>query len=472
MSGLDPAAPQSVGAGRYRLTRRIAVGGMGEVWAAEDTVLSRPVAVKLLRRDLVGDPAFLERFRTEARLTAGLVHPGIAQVYDFGEPTGAAPAYLVMELVPGEPLSARLVREGRLDPEAALDVVGQTARAVAEAHRAGLVHRDLKPANLLTTPTGQVKVTDFGIARAVDAAALTRTGEVVGTAHYLSPEQALGRPATPASDVYALGLVLYEMLAGRRPFAEAGALAVARAHADLPPPPLPADVPDPARELVDLLLVKDPALRPPDADAVLPLLERARAGLRAPASGLDTVPLMPTTPGVPPTAVLPPATAALPAEDPVAAAGADDALPGSPHSPRWVWALVAALVVLVGWLAWSLVSRQGEQAAPGPATPAPTSLAPTSPAPTSPAPSHTSPAESSTTHRTPPPSATAPASRTTTPTSTRTSSTPNPSRTSPTPTPARTTTPKPSTTTAAPAVAPAAAAAGHDRAEQVQETHR
>src|SRR5947209_8988563 len=199
-----PLAPRAVVGDRYELDERIAVGGMGEVWRAHDRVLSRDVAVKVLKPEYAADPTFLTRFRNEAKHTAALSHPGIANVFDYGEVDNTA--YLVMELVHGQALSQVLAQEGPLAPDRALDIVGQAALALAAAHDAGVVHRDVKPGNLLIRPDGVVKVTDFGIARALDAAAVTQTGFVVGTAAYLSPEQAAGKPATPASDVYAPGL--------------------------------------------------------------------------------------------------------------------------------------------------------------------------------------------------------------------------------------------------------------------------
>ncbi len=176
--------------GRYRLIRRIAIGGMGEVWDAKDEVILRNVAIKILKPEYMGDPGFLERFRTEARHAAKVNHEGIADVYDYGEESGNA--FLVMELVPGESLATILEREKSLAPNRVLEIIAQTARALHEAHSAGLVHRDIKPGNLLITPNGEVKITDFGIARVADQVSLTATGQVMGTVQYLGPEQATG----------------------------------------------------------------------------------------------------------------------------------------------------------------------------------------------------------------------------------------------------------------------------------------
>jgi eukaryotic-like serine/threonine-protein kinase len=248
---------------RYRLIRKLAVGGMGEVWEAADTRLARRVAIKVLKAELSGDPEFLQRFRTEARTTASLNHPGIAAVHDYGE-TSATPggpsdtAYLVMELVEGEPLAAMLARRRRLSAERTLDVLEQAGHALQAAHERGLVHRDVKPGNILLTANGTVKLTDFGIAKAADAAPVTRSGMVMGTAHYIAPEQAMGTEAGPASDVYSLGVVGYECLTGHRPFLSDSAVTVAMMHIRDAPPPLPPDVPQGVRALVEATLVKDP----------------------------------------------------------------------------------------------------------------------------------------------------------------------------------------------------------------------
>ncbi len=245
--------------GRYQLVERVAIGGMGEVWRAHDDVLGRDVAVKAINASYAEDRSFLERFRAEARHTAALSHPGIANVYDYGEEGGTA--YLVMELVDGEPLSALLDREGRLPAGTTMDIVGQAAMALQAAHDAGMVHRDVKPGNLIVRPDGVVKITDFGIARAADAVPLTITGQVMGTAQYLSPEQASGESVSASSDLYSLGVVGFECLAGARPFDGDNPVSVGLAHVHEPPPVLPADVPEPARELIARCLAKDPARR-------------------------------------------------------------------------------------------------------------------------------------------------------------------------------------------------------------------
>jgi eukaryotic-like serine/threonine-protein kinase len=276
---------------RYERHDRIAIGGMGEVWRAEDRLLGREVAVKVLRREYADDPDFRERFTTEARNAASLHHPGIASVFDFGELGDGVP-FLVMELVEGRPLSD-LIRGQALAPDAVRAIVQQTADALAVAHRAGIVHRDVKPANLLVTPAGEVKITDFGIARAADGLALTQTGQLVGTPQYLSPEQVDGQSATPASDVYALGVVLYECLTGGRPFTGETPVATALAHLRQPIPELPADVPADLRAVCERALAKDPAERYADAGELAAALrgdEQAGATQLLSAAGPADVP--------------------------------------------------------------------------------------------------------------------------------------------------------------------------------------
>ncbi len=267
---------------RYELAQLIAAGGMGQVWRATDLLLHRPVAVKVLRSEYTGDPTFLARFRAEAQHAAALSHPNIAAVYDYGETeasdTGEQLAYLVMELVEGRPLSTLLQQEGRLDTATTLSVLGQTAAALAEAHRAGLVHRDVKPGNILVRPDGSVKITDFGIAWSAGSVPLTRTGQVIGTPQYLSPEQAEGHLATPASDVYALGLVGYECLTGRPAFDGDNVVTIALKQLRSDPEPLPEELPPGVRTLVLCALSKDPAARLQDGAAFAAAVEDVRAG--------------------------------------------------------------------------------------------------------------------------------------------------------------------------------------------------
>jgi eukaryotic-like serine/threonine-protein kinase len=261
----------AVVAGRYRLEGRIAAGGMGEVWRGTDVVLGRPVAVKLLRSGCAQDPGSLARFRSEARHAASVSHPGIAQVYDYGQ---AEPPYLVMELVDG-PSLAQVLGGGPLDPGRVMDVVAQAAAGLDAAHRAGLVHRDIKPGNLLLGPGGQVKITDFGICRAAGSAAVTGTGELLGTPAYLAPERLAGQVATPASDLYSLGVLAWECLAGTPPFTGTP-VEVALAHRTRPLPPLPAAVPADVAALVAELTAQDPLARPRGAGEVARRASRLR----------------------------------------------------------------------------------------------------------------------------------------------------------------------------------------------------
>ncbi|MFI5837664.1 serine/threonine-protein kinase [Micromonospora sp. NPDC051300] len=265
--------------GRYRLDDRVATGGMGDVWRAKDLVLGRQVAVKVLLPALVNDPDFIARFRSEARIMASLRHPGVVQVFDCGEdelPDGSRADYLVMEFVDGEPLSRRIEDAGQLEVAETMSIVAQVAQALHGAHGRGIVHRDVKPSNLLVQDDGTVVLVDFGVARSTNVTSITSTNAVPGTALYMAPEQAAGRPVSGATDVYALGAVAYCCLTGSPPFTGDNPLQVAVRHLDDEPPELPAEIPAPVRELVARALAKDPADRYPSAAAMADAARAAR----------------------------------------------------------------------------------------------------------------------------------------------------------------------------------------------------
>ena len=349
--------------GRYQLSSRIAIGGMGEVWQATDLVIGRTVAIKILKDEYLGDPGFLERFRAEARHAALVNHEGIANVFDYGEEEGSA--YLVMELVPGEALSTILERERVLSTDRVLDIVAQTAAALHAAHSAGLVHRDIKPGNLLITPDGRVKITDFGIARIADQVPLTATGQVMGTVQYLSPEQASGHSASPTTDIYSLGIVAYEALAGRRPFTGESQVAIAMAQINEAAPELPVTVSEPVRNLVYSCIAKNPANRPASAAHLARAAQALRRGDVAGAAA--AVPAVIGTGSI--TALAGPlgatqATRILP----TAGGGAAPTGPTvTKHRNPWTWPLVALigilLVVLIGTII-ALLVHPGKQAVP------------------------------------------------------------------------------------------------------------
>jgi len=250
---------------RYLLDEEIGAGGFCEVWRATDSVLTRPVAVKLLHAAYAHQPEAQARFKAEARHAGALSHENIARVYDYGEPEPGQ-AYLVMELIEG-PCLASVLADGPLDATRTMDIVAQVAAGLQAAHSVGLVHRDIKPANIMVTADGTVRITDFGVAHSVGSTPLTATGMMVGSPGYIAPERVAGSKGGPASDLYALGIVAYECLAGTRPF-HGPPLEVAIAHRDRPLPPLPASVPAEVTAFVMTLTAKDPAWRPASAGEV------------------------------------------------------------------------------------------------------------------------------------------------------------------------------------------------------------
>src|SRR5687767_7736403 len=265
--------------GRYRLDERIAGGGMGDVWRGTDEVLGRTVAVKILLPALLDEPGFAERFRGEARTMATINHPGVVDVYDYGSDQQIA--FLVMEYVEGDALSRTLGRVGRLTPARTMALVAQAADALQAAHEKGIVHRDVKPGNLLVRPNGTLVLTDFGIARSAMVGQLTAAGSVLGTASYISPEQAAGGTATAASDIYALGVVAYQCLSGHRPFEGDNPLEIAMKHVREAPRALPGDIPPAVRAIVERSMAKDPAARWPSAATLAAVARQAAATLAA-----------------------------------------------------------------------------------------------------------------------------------------------------------------------------------------------
>jgi serine/threonine-protein kinase len=459
---------------RYQLDYRIASGGMGEVWAGTDITLNRPVAIKMLSTQHAGDEQFRARFRAEARYAASLSHPNITRVYNYGENSPLGGPYLIMELVNGEPLSAILERVGRLSAYNTMDVVAQAARALDVAHKAGIVHRDIKPGNLLIMGDGTTKITDFGIAKAREWGdpQLTATGIVMGTAMYVSPEQATGALVTGSSDIYSLGVVAYECLAGEPPFIAEQPLAIAIMHKHDPVPPLPADVPRPVSDLVMSMLAKSPDDRP---ESALHLADRAEVLMSAMrrgsgALGISDTSSLPIVPDFPTSATLYYENEGH-LQDP-----GTERTAGSPFTKRrliaggaglavcGIIAVVALLLLNSGSQPPTLIGHTGSpsQSASQAATPAtasetgttastgssgatvvpvPSSTAPPSPSPTTRQPTSPAPTvtvsrggTTPTTHKSTPPSPTGPATTTSTPPATPTASLSLTPPTSPSPT--------------------------------------
>mgnify|MGYP001790737325 FL=1 len=263
--------------GRYELVEQIALGGMGQVWRATDLRSGRAVAAKILRPELTGDEIFLSRLRAEAKNSKGLRHPNLAVVLDSGEKDGTG--WLIMELVQGRALSDIIAEKGTLSPAEILPVLAQVARALQVVHDSGVVHRDVKPSNILINREGLAKLTDFGISTGINQRPLTASGMVMGTAQYLAPEQAMGNMATPAGDLYGLGIIAYEALVGRRPFSGATQVDIAFAHVNEEVPALPDAVPPQVQAIILKLLAKKPSDRPRSAREVARALDRAVVNL-------------------------------------------------------------------------------------------------------------------------------------------------------------------------------------------------
>jgi eukaryotic-like serine/threonine-protein kinase len=336
--------------GRYRILRRIGSGGMADVYAAEDTHLGREVALKVLHRRFAQDQEFVERFRREAKAAAGLSHPNVVGVFDRGEHEGTY--YIAMEYLTGRTLKEIVSSEAPLAQQRVVELGVQILHAAGFAHRHGVIHRDFKPHNVIVDEQGHAKVTDFGIARA-GASEMTETGSIMGTAHYLSPEQAQGHAVTAASDLYSIGVMLYEMLAGRLPFEGESAVAIALKHLSEQPAPISQLRPDvhPALEAVVMAaLAKDPAQRWQTADDFAEGLEAARAQIDAGANGGQSTTAFAPIPL--PAAVDPDADGERPPLAPVTA-------PEEKRKRRWPWFTIGLLVLaLVGFLIWLIASGE------------------------------------------------------------------------------------------------------------------
>ncbi|HZU39863.1 MAG TPA: Stk1 family PASTA domain-containing Ser/Thr kinase [Solirubrobacteraceae bacterium] len=372
-------SPGTLVDGRYLISRRLGSGGMADVYCAEDQQLGRQVALKLLHRRFAQDPGFVERFRREAQAAAGLQHPNIVSVYDRGAFDDTW--YIAMEYLPGRSLKQLIRQEAPLAPVRAIDLTIQILQAARFAHRHGVIHRDLKPHNVIVDENDHAKVTDFGIARA-GASDMTETGSIMGTAQYLSPEQAQGHAVSPASDLYSVAVVLYEMLTGRVPFDADSAVTIALKHvseAPTSPTRVNAGIPPELDRVVMWALNKDPADRPQTADELIAALEHARTAIEAGDRGQRTA-AMAALAGV---GAYKAAAATAVAPEPTALTHRTDVIVGdtngvppvieemAPHDyerrpPRWPWVLLVVLALLIGGgVAAYLLTRPAKVTVPG-----------------------------------------------------------------------------------------------------------
>jgi predicted Ser/Thr protein kinase len=356
--------------GRYRVLHRLGAGGMADVYLAQDEQLDRQVALKLLHRRFAEDPGFVERFRREAQAAASLQHPNVVSVFDRGSFAGTY--YIAMEYLEGRTLKRLIREEAPIETGRAIDLTVQILKAARFAHRRGVIHRDLKPHNVIVDDNDHVKVTDFGIARA-GASDMTETGSIMGTAQYLSPEQAQGLAVSAPSDLYAVGIVLYEMLTGRLPFDGESPVSIALKHvseAPVPPSQINPEIPSGLEQVVLWSLNKDPADRPADADQLIMALEQVREALAAP-PGEVTASMRAIPAGALISGAGYPETSALPA----VAAGAYGAAAGTPGGDRldgyaaeashernrpvwpWILGLIVLLLLIGGGVAAYLLIR-------------------------------------------------------------------------------------------------------------------